>query len=86
MSTKFHFYFTDSNVPGRFDRYRSRIKEIRHLHFNIHSSLLKLKSSICALSYAFFQIKMFMQDLTTITNEIKRMEMPGTSIVPPSSS
>nr|XP_022337399.1 coiled-coil domain-containing protein 42 homolog isoform X2 [Crassostrea virginica] len=32
------------------------------------------------------QIKMFVQDLTTITNEIKRMDVQGTSIVPPSSS
>ena len=29
---------------------------------------------------------MFVQDLTTITNEIKRMDVQGTSIVPPSSS
>ena len=33
-----------------------------------------------------FQIQMFIQDLTTITNEIKRMELAGTSIIPPSSS
>lgn len=32
------------------------------------------------------QIQMFIQDLTTITNEIRRMELSGTSIIPPSSS
>lgn len=38
------------------------------------------------LSLKYFQIQMFIQDLTTITNEIKRMELAGTSIIPPSSS
>lgn len=48
----------------------------------------KYISSFKSMNYYiyFFQIKMFVQDLTTITNEIKRMELPGTSIVPPSSS
>lgn len=48
----------------------------------------KYMSSFKSMNYYiyFFQIKMFVQDLTTITNEIKRMELPGTSIVPPSSS
>lgn len=32
------------------------------------------------------QIQMFIQDLTQITNEIRRMELSGTSIIPPSSS
>ncbi|XP_064612677.1 coiled-coil domain-containing protein 42 homolog isoform X2 [Liolophura sinensis] len=32
------------------------------------------------------QIRIFIQDLTQVTNEIKRMELTGTSIVPPSSS
>lgn len=94
----FYFSFSDSNVFGRSVRHCSGIKAIRHLQFNIHSSLLQLKSfhhlspnyisSFKSMNYYiyFFQIKMFVQDLTTITNEIKRMELPGTSIVPPSSS
>ncbi|XP_052226806.1 coiled-coil domain-containing protein 42 homolog isoform X1 [Dreissena polymorpha] len=32
------------------------------------------------------QIQLFIQDLNQITNEIKRMELSGTSIIPPSSS
>lgn len=91
-------FISDSNVFGRSVRHCSGIKAIRHLQFNIHSSLLQLKSfhhlspnyisSFKSMNYYiyFFQIKMFVQDLTTITNEIKRMELPGTSIVPPSSS
>ncbi|KAH3886208.1 hypothetical protein DPMN_010209 [Dreissena polymorpha] len=48
-----------------------------HLHLYM---LRDISGGLC------LQIQLFIQDLNQITNEIKRMELSGTSIIPPSSS
>ena len=61
--TYFSFSFSDSNVFGRSDRHCAGFEEIRHLHFNIHSSLLKLKS------FLFISFKIYIYKLCFLSDK-----------------
>lgn len=63
-----------------------KIKMATHNLYQLVKKHQKQAAGVEETSEQLHQIKMFIQDLTMITNEIKRMEMSGASIVPPSSS
>ncbi|XP_069134847.1 coiled-coil domain-containing protein 42 homolog isoform X1 [Argopecten irradians] len=63
-----------------------RIKMAAHNLYQLVKRHQKQSGSEEDTAEQLHQIRMFIQDLTIITNEIRRMELSGASIAPPSSS
>ncbi|KAL3858096.1 hypothetical protein ACJMK2_012707 [Sinanodonta woodiana] len=63
-----------------------RIKMATHNLYQLVKKHQKQAAQAEETSDQLNQIRMFIQDLTQISNDIKRMELSGTSYIPPSSS